>query len=122
MNVSGRHFRSLGRRLSFFLGVVTMSAPALAGNYTWTGGGPEGASGAFAVAPWDPDTIYSFEGLWGVFRSDDRGAMWSRLEGLTGFEYLLDLIITDGSMPAIIVSTPGGVYRSTDRGETWSFV
>jgi photosystem II stability/assembly factor-like uncharacterized protein len=95
---------------------------AHAGNYTWTGGGPEGTASSLVVAPWNPDTLYSVAWRNGLFRSDDRGANWSLVEGLRGFEYLQQVIFTSGSSPVMLVGSPRGVYRSVDQGITWSFV
>jgi photosystem II stability/assembly factor-like uncharacterized protein len=76
--------------------------------------------------PVDPDRVYiattaqeSISGN-GVWRSDDRGMSWVRVDDWTGRSSEVNEVVvhpTDGR--SVIAATGGGLYVSTDRGGSW---
>ena len=76
--------------------------------------------------PW---TIHSGSAEGGVFRSDDGGETWDKVEGglPTGMVGKIDLTISPANPDRMwaLVEAPnerGGVYRSDDGGETWELI
>jgi photosystem II stability/assembly factor-like uncharacterized protein len=66
------------------------------------------------------NSVYDVTG--GLFRSDDRGAAWTRLSGAEAMrgESLLFLAPSSQSSPALFGATRSGVWRSTDGGKSWA--
>jgi photosystem II stability/assembly factor-like uncharacterized protein len=111
------------RRRAALALVVACLAPAATASAepgTWEGlGPPSGVLGLLAIDPLDPSTIYggSFSA---VYRSDDRGATWSRpaaeqpaFQGVTS-------VVPDPVVPGRVYAVSAGeLYSSDDRGTTW---
>jgi ligand-binding sensor domain-containing protein len=65
-----------------------------------------------------PTAVYAGTSGGGLLRSDDGGATWRALEGLS--ERIVYAIALDPRIPSTVyVGTPAGVYRSLDRGMNW---
>jgi photosystem II stability/assembly factor-like uncharacterized protein len=65
-----------------------------------------------------PTALYAGTSGRGLFRSDDGGATWGNLAGLS--ERTVYAIGLDPRIPSTIyVGTPSGLYRSVDRGAVW---
>jgi len=85
-------------------------------------------SGAIALDPSDPDTVYYGTGEYGdgstgdgLFRSIDAGATWERIATVAQVGTQVTDIAVDPTDPSIIhVTGRGGYWRSTDGGVTWS--
>ncbi len=79
-----------------------------------------------AYDPVDPSVVYlatteqeSIQGN-GVWRSDDRGRSWTRLDEWEGSAASVNEVVphpTDGR--SVVAATGGGLYVSSDRGTTW---
>src|SRR5574341_681557 len=66
-----------------------------------------------------PTALYAGTAGRGLFRSDDGGATWRELAGLS--ERTVYAIGLDPRIPSTIyVGTPSGLYRSVDRGAVWA--
>jgi BNR/Asp-box repeat. len=87
-----------------------------------------------ALAPTDPDRLWQ-QNHCGVYRSDDRGDTWERLEGNglpSGFGFPLALDPEDPDKAYVIPEegaenrvTPNGrlgVYRTSDAGSSWELL
>ena len=103
------------------------------GGDTWTEltdnpGLPDGLKGRIGVAlsPARPDRVWAIIdaelGKKGVFRSDDAGATWTRLNddaNLTQRPWYYHHIFADPQDPNVVYVLNTGLYKSTDGGETY---
>lgn len=107
-----------------------------AGN-TWTDltpGLPNLSTVSLAMSQGNHDIIYAGtgEGYGGVgmitgdglFRTDDRGESWSRVESTRSpdFYYINDIWIAPDNPELLLIATNTGIFRTTDGGETWDKV
>lgn len=105
-------------RLAPALAALVLALPQIAAaqpdHWDATGGPTGGPVSALII---DGGTTYAGTSLGGIFRSEDLGDTWSRLD-LTGvFESVNSFLLNaDGDLFA---GTSFGVRRSTDHGETW---
>ncbi len=87
-------------------------------------------SGAVAVSPSNPATIYYGTGAYspqamgggtGVYKSTDVGFTWQKLTGITPDPTAVSrILIAPWNNNIIFVAGQVGVWRSTDDGSTWS--
>src|SRR4029077_12358996 len=54
-----------------------------------------------------------------IFRSDDEGAQWTEVNGVT-LRYTYLLAVAPDRKGTVWAASIGGVFRSVDRGRTWS--
>lgn len=110
---------------------------------TWTPvfeDAPSGSTGAVAMAPSAPDTVWvglgesnilrsSMAGT-GVYRSEDGGQTWQH-RGLADTGHIARIVIDPADPKTVFVAACGheyrdnperGVYKTTDGGETWELV
>jgi photosystem II stability/assembly factor-like uncharacterized protein len=93
-----------------------------AGATGWTSIGPDGGPvHGFAQAPSDPERLYSLPKQSGVYRSDDRGATWRRVDrGLPVDASLAGPAVSPVDADLVLVAYGNNtVARSTDGGATW---
>ncbi len=111
----------------------------LDGGQSWTpltDNQPSLASGAIAIAPSNPDTVYvgtgeenfSGDSLYGagILRSDDAGATWTQL----GADVFVDpngggartsrILVGPNDSQTVYVATTWGLWKSTDGGQSWA--
>jgi len=108
----------------FLLTFLLLTSPALAQSWTSVGV-PGGNVRALAQDPSDPQRIYLGTADGVLYRSDDSGMQWHRLD--PGFPHggcLLDAIVVDGRGVVLVgywevQGHGGGVARSTDGGQTF---
>ncbi len=67
-------------------------------------------------------TIYAGGYEFGVFRSVDGGASWSRLVEMGTPVYGVDFSPTYGQDNTIFINASGGIYRSQDGGQYWDSI
>jgi len=112
---------------SIFVALVLAHAPAASSDWEQTNLGIENAHAReMAVAPSQPSRVFlSLTGL-GPFRTDDRGASWTRVsQGLPVGKHLEEPAVapTDPDVVYGGVSrsapTPAQIYRSGDGGASW---
>lgn len=98
---------------------ICVAGSAGAGVRQWTTGGPTGAGvRQLAIDPVTPSTVYMAG--YGMWKSTDAGATWSRLPGL-GPTNIQDVVINpDDSSVLLSGSFDAGVFRSTDGGASWA--
>ncbi|NOX61372.1 MAG: hypothetical protein GXP42_05430 [Chloroflexi bacterium] len=101
---------------------------AISGDLT-RGADTRGAISAIAVAPNDPNTIYtgSSDGIVSV--TSNRGGQWSNITGNLPNRYVSDIAVSPTSAATAYVvfngynthtpNTPGHVFKTTDRGQSW---
>jgi photosystem II stability/assembly factor-like uncharacterized protein len=95
------------------------------------------AVNAMAMHPADPEVLYVgtgeghfreiVRGTWlplrggGIFRTEDGGATWSRLEAASGtdFHWVNDLVISPHHPERLYAATRTGVHVSDDAGLSW---
>lgn len=86
-----------------------------------------GRVNAFAVNPANDNEIIAAAETGGLFRSGDRGATWSHIEGFK--LYGMGSVAFVPSAPAIVIATAadgfsavnqGGIWRSVDGGIVWT--
>ncbi len=108
--------------LILFLSIGTMTAPLSAQQ---SGGVPgpfdQQAASIQALTMTGSDVVYAGSFGLGMFRSDDRGATWTKSgEGVTD-PFILSLVTgKDGSV--YVGTFRGGVFRTKDQGKTWQAV
>jgi photosystem II stability/assembly factor-like uncharacterized protein len=56
----------------------------------------------------------------GVFRSDDGGDTWERLEGFPFTASVIDIMVAPSAPHIIYAAGEFGIYRSTDSGDNWT--
>ena len=79
----------------------------------------EGEVRALAAHPGNPSRIYAGTHA-GVYRSDDAGDNWQRLDSAMNDMAVWALMVLPGEPDTVFAGTrPAGVYRSTDGGDTW---
>lgn len=95
---------------------------------------PNLATVALCMAPGNHNVIYAgtgegFGGIGmitgdGIFRTDDRGATWSRIESTLHevFYYVNDIIVDPDDENTLVVATNRGIYRSENAGADWDTV
>ena len=87
-----------------------------------TNGPPGGLINAVELDPAHPDTVFA-GGMGGVYRSDNGGALWTRLsESLPPSTEVQALFINPGKPQVMyaFVQKKGKLYASTDGGSSWS--
>lgn len=85
-------------------------------------------SGALAIDPSNPETIFYGTGQWqtgstgaGIFKSTDGGVNWTQIATASNVGNQISRIIVHPTNPSIIhVTGTGGYYRTLDGGATWS--
>jgi photosystem II stability/assembly factor-like uncharacterized protein len=93
---------------------------------------PTQSIGAITIAPDKHNTLYvgtgepnvnqdSYYG-YGVFRSGNGGASFTKVGGSTFDKLTVFRILTRGTGDLVMVATNKGLYRSADRGATWHLV
>src|SRR5439155_11210707 len=104
------------------------------GGDTWTkckGGLPEGVVGkiAVAVSPANPERVWALieapDTKGGVYRSDNAGERWSKLNGERRFlqrAWYYIHIFADPKDPETVYVLNTGFYRSTDGGKTYQAI
>lgn len=106
------------------LPLMVLFAHALAAERRHPGGAPDltqKAAPSIQALAVKGDTVYAGSFGSGVFRSDNRGASWSRANTGLGDPFVLSLAVTDdGTVYAGTLG--GGVYRSRDGGQVWKAV
>lgn len=85
--------------------------------------------GAVCFDPAKPNVAYAGigrprfdkEGAGAIYRSDDTGATWRRVDGgqLPAKAIVSDLKLQPGDSRVILAATSVGVFRSDDEGKTW---
>ncbi len=91
----------------------------LAGNESWTGGGPPGeVVSALLIDRSDSATLHAATNR-GVFRSTDGGAHWI---SILARPYVNSLAISTASDTLYAAVAGDGVERSTDGGKSWTLV
>ena len=101
----------VGILCAFLMGVTQVPA-------YWTSGGPYGGYiHSLAIAPTDPDIIYSATDN-GIFKTTDGGAAWTK----TGFPETLAIAVQVGpdNPNTVWAGTDDGIYKSEDGGSTWT--
>lgn len=80
--------------------------------------GPSFPSGLLALAfsPASPTTLYGGGPVAGLWRSQDAGATWQRLDRIP----VQALLVDAGDPQQIFVGTQGGVFVSPDAGARWA--
>ncbi|HEV8118047.1 MAG TPA: hypothetical protein VGQ32_05955, partial [Thermoanaerobaculia bacterium] len=103
--------------------LVLLSGPLSAGGAEWTSQGLEGrAISSVVVDPSVPSRIYAATGADGIYRSDDGGTSWTRVDLGQPVEKL-EIDGRDGTIYAIAGTRfKQQLYRSNDGGTTWSVV
>src|SRR6266853_739062 len=90
------------------------------------------ASGAIAIDPTNPDTVYvgtgeenfaidSYYGA-GILKSTDGGASWTNIIGPFVRTTIGALAISPSNSQILLASSRIGIYRSTDGAATWTQV
>jgi photosystem II stability/assembly factor-like uncharacterized protein len=80
---------------------------------------------AFVVDKEHPDDPQKIKKLGGLFRSDDAGAIWSRIssdERVWGRGWYFSKIVADPKNADTVYASNTSVYRSTDAGKTWTAI
>lgn len=87
------------------------------------------ASGAVAVDPQHPQTVYWASGELnyaldsyfgdGIFRTTDAGATWTKVIGSNLGKYFSQIVIDPTNTSVLYVSGQNGVHKSTNGGSTW---
>jgi photosystem II stability/assembly factor-like uncharacterized protein len=85
--------------------------------------------GAVCFDPQQPNIVYAGvgrprwdkSGAGAVYRSDDTGASWRRVDGgqLPAAAIVSDLEVQPGNSRVILAATSVGIFRSDDAGTTW---
>lgn len=118
-----------GARSAFLVLIALVIAASPARAQTWSPVGPPGGTVRdLAHDPRNPDRVYlgTADGI--LYRSDDGGATWSRLEpGFPKRGMSLDDIAVDARSTVYVgyrevSGSGGGVARSTDAGQTFTFL
>lgn len=60
----------------------------------------------------------------GIFKSEDRGASWNRIESTKheDFYYINDILVDPADENELLVATNRGIYHTTDGGASWDTV
>lgn len=86
--------------------------------------GPDGGRiDGFTQSPSDPDRLYCHPYRQGVFRSDDHGASWQRVDtGIALDTELQRIAVSPSNKNLVLVGDPANdrLLRSTDGGVSWS--
>ena len=91
-------------------------------NRTTTGLYVEGEIRSLAYNPSNYDQLFAGTHE-GVFRSDDRGITWQRLESEMNDMAVWALLVLPSNPKIVLAGTrPAGLFRSTDSGNTWKKV
>jgi len=82
----------------------------------------DGIVKALLADPWHPEVVYAGTDM-GLYRTDDRGGQWRRLETPMNGSMVWSLAI-DPIDPNVMFAGTGtpstpGIYRSTDGGKSW---
>lgn len=73
-----------------------------------------------AVAPSDPDILYTFYPLLGVLRSTDQGRTWHSATGDLDQQGAAGSLVVHPRDPSTVyIVLTGNLYRTVDGGETW---
>ncbi len=111
---------------SFQIAAVTLTfafaLPSLAGENRWTSQGPYGGDVAtMAVDPANPSILYAGTIGNGIFKSSDRGASWSSVDGGLPIATSVSALAIDPANPAIVYAALriDGVVKSSNRGSRW---
>ena len=105
---------------ALFVGLLVGPPPA-ADAGVWQSIGPEGGrTSGFAQALTDPDRLYLAMRENGVFRSDDRGNSWFRVDDGLPTLGLIAVSPVDEDLVIVAQSWEDRFHRSTDGGETWT--
>ncbi len=121
MNSSPRFVSFQSILLAIFLAVVSVAAPAAAGEGRWTAFGPGGGTvRSLAVDPSDPDTLYAVTGG-GVYKTADGGGTWTWVA--LPSSCCVGAVAVDPARPSrVLAGVRGSLELSEDRGRTWTEV
>ena len=85
-------------------------------------GGPEGGNiRALAIAPQNPETVYTSGEYAGVFKSSNGGVRWSAVNALSNI-YVLSLAVNPQNPATVYAGTYNQIFKSTDGGGSWKTV
>ncbi len=85
-------------------------------------GGPEGINiRALAIAPQNPETVYTSGEYAGVLKSSNGGVSWSAVNALSEI-YVLSLAVNPQNPATVYAGTPFQIFKSTDGGGSWKTV
>ena len=71
------------------------------------------------IDPVDPDVVYAGT-TQGVFKTLDKGEVWSRLTADLGELYVSSLVLEPGNGQHVYMGTSKGIFQSPDGGKTWN--
>ena len=70
------------------------------------------------IDPADPDVVYAGT-TQGVFKTLNKGELWSRLAVDLGELYVSSLVLEPGNGQHLYMGTSKGIFQSRDGGQTW---
>ena len=70
------------------------------------------------IDPADPDVVYAGT-TQGVFKTRNKGELWSRLAVDLGELYVSSLVLEPGNGQHLYMGTSAGMFQSRDGGQTW---
>ena len=70
------------------------------------------------IDPADPDVVYAGT-TQGVFKTLNKGEVWSRLAVDLGALYVSSLVLEPGNGQHLYMGTSKGIFQSRDGGQTW---
>jgi photosystem II stability/assembly factor-like uncharacterized protein len=118
---------AFARTLLFFIFLSLasfFSKSAVAGDYTWTSGGPDGTQvTALAIDPTAPQTIYAGTNGGGVFKTTNGGGNWTAVNTGLAISSVYALRVYPFINTLLHAAGPGlnnQFFSSTDGGSVWA--